>query len=104
MATMKIMNGRAPWSVCKLLGVRIGSSASCYIGYTSLAQAEQMLRDLGERMPMKYEFAEYWNKNAWGNSMSEIAPEVGVWATRDHLSKPVRLWPPAREKAGDGKP
>jgi hypothetical protein len=37
------------------------------------------------------EIKEYWHQGAWGNPMADIEPERGLWASKGHFDKPVRI-------------
>ena len=49
----------------------------------SIADARRVCVEAGLRDPGYREIKEYWSE-CWGNSMSEISPERGVWIEDKH--------------------
>jgi hypothetical protein len=48
---------------------------------------------------------DYWSEGAWGNSMTGVVPEYGLWVQYDRHDKPEKVWPPAPSSTqqGEGK-
>jgi hypothetical protein len=69
--------------------------ASGYIAAHSAADAVRMIEEYNGGWPKAgSELRRYWHIGQWGNSMSDITPERGIWVIFDPYSRkhePVRL-------------
>jgi len=66
--------------------------AHFYIAAHSIKDCARLLMEAGgfNRLPV-HEVNVFYAKDCWGNSMSEIVPERGVWVCATYNSKPERV-------------
>lgn len=101
---LKIWNGNAqtmiPWDLAKARLVRHNSYVHAYACAHSRADLCRMLAEWSNSAIVSDSYIrDYWSEGAWGNAMTGITPERGLWLAFDHMSKPERVWPPDYEGA-----
>jgi hypothetical protein len=100
---LKIWNGNAqvivPPDLARRKGLRHNSYVHAYGCAASRADLCRMLAEWsGAAGSINSYIRDYWHEGAWGNSMTGIEPERGLWIAWDFKSKPERVWPPAAPK------
>jgi hypothetical protein len=101
---LKLWNGREPHShilgdAGQHLGLNDRDNLHLFVCATSRAAAIRMLAECrgGDIWGIEGRLRKYWHEGAWGDAMSGIEPEPGVWYTHKNTKAPVRIWP--KEKA-----
>ncbi len=84
MKALRLFNGR-PYGI--LPNDMWKGSHVCIAAY-SIADAQRVCVEAGLHDPGYHEIKEYFSE-CWGNDMSGITPERGVWVTR-RAEKPIR--------------
>jgi hypothetical protein len=98
---LKIWNGNVqtmvPYELAKARGLRHNSYVHAYGCAPSRAALCRMLLEWsgGSGKGLDSYVRDYWSEGAWGNSMTGIAPEVGLWVQFDRSGEPERVWPPS---------
>jgi hypothetical protein len=100
---LKIWNGNAqtmvPLKDAKRHGLRHNSYVHAYACAASRADLCRMLMEWSGSTGRGLDsyIRDYWSAGAWGNSMTGVVPERGLWVQYDRSSKPERVWPPTTE-------
>lgn len=96
---LKIWNGNAqtfvPRETAKAHGLRHNSYVHAYGCAPSRAALCRMIAEWsgGTSRSLDGYLRDYWHEGAWGNAMTGIQPEVGLWAQFDRGQPPERVWP-----------
>ena len=85
MKPIKLFNGRVQGHA------RVSDQESFYVGATSIADVVRLVLAAGDYKIDAREVNIYWSKGAWGNAMTGVAPERGVWWTANWHTPPRRL-------------
>jgi hypothetical protein len=96
---LKLWNGNAqtfvPYKLAREKGLRHNSYVHMYACAASRADLCRMIAewtDAASRSLNGY-IRDYWSEGAWGDSMTGITPERGLWIAFDYGSKPKKVWP-----------
>ncbi len=87
---LKLWNGR--W---------FDGRGNIYVAAYSVADVKFLLKEwLGyEPRGIAGEIRNYWSAGHWGNAMSGVTPERGVWVSKGgYPESPVRAYPPEGDK------
>lgn len=91
---LKIWNGRGYCCVKPddplFANRRPNLSVKGYVAAYSRADARRVIEEYTGRNPGDTELRDYWQEGSWGNKMSGITPERGLWVSIED-GAPVRV-------------
>lgn len=93
--TLKLWNGRA--GCCYKLtdpawqGVEQFKSGTIYAAAYSRADLRRLIAEYCGQDPGEYEIKNYWSEGHWGDAMTNVTPERGLW-----LEKPKVIGAPQK--------
>jgi hypothetical protein len=88
---LKLWNGRCYGVLPDNEWKRDGHVGHVYVAAYSMSDARRLCVELGLYDPGYTEVSKYWSAGAWGNSMTGITPERGVWVGYGPRDKPTRI-------------
>ena len=92
---LKLFNGRAFWMRRYRdplwANIRDNESVTGYVAAYNVEDARRVIEEYTGTKPSRSEICTYWHHGCWGNSMTGITPERGLWLVFGHSRKPVRV-------------